>query len=196
MNRILNFESFSSANEKVNEGSQGKAAGDVVLVDRIPDQDFQPKKGIPYIKVNDGSVEFMKATPVDSCSLTFTSSKNEKPGLHFKQVASGGKVTEKQFFVPNQIAKNAFDILIQIYTLIYKESLQDGELDDLKSLVQSILMAAKKAGSNNDTFLDFVEGIKKTEQAEQTMKQHGRGLDEKTKSQIIDTVSAALKKLG
>jgi len=69
MENILNFESYLSERMAILEGVQSKGSGEIVIVDKIEDVDFQQKKGIPYIRIKDNSVEFLKSTPVDSVSL-------------------------------------------------------------------------------------------------------------------------------
>jgi hypothetical protein len=196
MENILNFESYLSERMAILEGVQSKGSGEIVIVDKIEDEDFQQKKGIPYIRIKNNAVEFLKSTPVDAVSLVIGSSKNEKPGVYFFQERSNGNPTEKKFFSTEQIKSNAYDILMQIYTLLFKESLQEADLEVLKDLVESIMMASKKAGLENNSFQDFVNSIKDTQNAEKTMKEHGKSLDSSAKTQIIDTVSSALKKLG
>jgi hypothetical protein len=196
MENILNFKSYLLERVAILEGVQSKGSGEIVVADRIKDEDFQQKKGIPYIRIKDNAVEFLKSTPVDSVSLVIGSNKNEKPGVYFFQERSSGSPTEKKFFSPEQIKGNAYDILMQIYILLFKESLQEADLEVLKDLVESIITASKKVGLENNSFQDFVNSIKDTKNAEKTMKEHGKSLDSSAKAQIIDTVSSALKKLG
>lgn len=196
MQNILNFESFWSSRDSISEGMQSKGAGDIMIIDRVEDKDFEAKKGIPYIILKDDSVKFLKSTPVDSTSMFFGSKKSDKPGIYFQQERSNGSPTEKKFFSPEQIKGNGYDILLQIYTLLFKESLQEADFDVLKNLVESIMMASKKAGTQNDCFQYFVDSLKDVANAEKTMKVHGKSLDSSVRSQIIDTVSSALKKLG
>lgn len=196
MENLLNYKSFWSGRSAILEGIQSKGAGDILIIDRIDDKDFQAKKGIPYIIIKDDSVKFLKSTPVDSASMFFGSKESEKPGVYFQQERSNRDSTEKKFFSPEQIKANGYDILLQIYTLLFKESLQEADFEVLKDLVESILMAGKKAGTENNSFQDFVNSLKDVPNAEKTMKVHGKNLDSSARSQIIDTVSSSLKKLG
>lgn len=196
MQNLLNFESFWSERSAIMEGMQSKGSGDILIIDRMEDKDFQPKKGIPYIIISDDSVKFLKSTPVDSSSMVFGSKKSEKPGVYFQQERANGEMTEKKFFSPEQIKTNGYDILLQLYTLLFKESLQEADFEVLRDLVKSIILSEKKAGPANDSFQDFVNSLKDVDNAEKTMKVQGKNIDSSAKTQIIDTVSSSLKKLG
>lgn len=167
MDKVLGFESFIKENYQIAEAaSEKKIAGDIVMVDSPDDGEFTPKLGTSYLILKDNSVEFMVATPVDTSALVLGGQGSETPGVSFAHVGKSGTPETKKFFTPDQVSKNAMDILLQIYSLLYKEDVQEFDEQTLKNLLQGIKEIEKelrKKNKNNPTLTNFIEGLKKDE---------------------------------
>lgn len=199
MGKVLSFQAFLSESYLAVELLENeKSVGDIVISDQEGDEEFSQKPGVPYIRIKDNSVEFTKSTPVDTATLALNGTGEKKPGVLFLQSKLPNPPVEKKFFSPDQTEKNAYDILLQIYTLFYKESLQDVDEKLLSNLTNAVFQAEKTLGnkiSKNPSFSNLVKGLKDVEKADSGMKEHSKYLDQKAKDKIIGTISSVIQSL-
>lgn len=195
MDKVLGFESFIKENYHINEAvSEKKITGDIILVDSPKEEEFTPKLGTSYIIMKDNSVEFMIVTPVDSSALVLGGDRSESPGVSLVHAKKPGAPQTKKFFTPDQVEKNAMDVLIQIYHTLYKEDVQDLDEQTLKNLLKGIIeleKALRKKNQVNPSLKNLIEGLKKSD-TESSFGQTSKYLSPEVKHKIVSLVKSAI----